>query len=206
LEQGYRDILNILIGKEVTKNMNLLIQQLKKYGAIHDDLEQELLSRTKFMTKQKGDFFLKQGQVVSNMFVIENGLVRAFYNKEGREINVWFGIENTILGSVIPLFFNLPSQESIQFLENSSIYYISREDMNELYQKYHQMETIGRKLAEEYCKILEERAISLQTESAEERYNTLLKNETEASLRISLGHIASYLGITQETLSRIRKK
>ncbi|KKX47870.1 hypothetical protein [Sphingobacterium sp. IITKGP-BTPF85] len=68
------------------------------------------------------------------------------------------------------------------------------------------METIGRKLAEEYCKILEERAISLQTESAEERYNTLLKNETAAAQRISLGHIASYLGITQETLSRIRKK
>ncbi|MEN5436032.1 Crp/Fnr family transcriptional regulator [Sphingobacterium faecium] len=186
--------------------MNLLIQQLKKYGPIHTDLEEELIKRTKFMTKQKGDFFLKQGQVVSNMFVIEKGIVRAFYNKEDREINVWFSIENMILGSVIPLFFNLPSLESIQFLEDSSIYYISREDMNELYQKYHQMETIGRKLAEEYCKILEERAISLQTESAEERYNTLLKNETAAAQRISLGHIASYLGITQETLSRIRKK
>ncbi|KKX47869.1 Crp/Fnr family transcriptional regulator [Sphingobacterium sp. IITKGP-BTPF85] len=123
--------------------MNLLIQQLKKYGPIHTDLEEEFIKRTKFMTKQKGDFFLKQGQVVSNMFVIEKGIVRAFYNKEDREINVWFGIENMILGSVIPLFFNLPSLESIQFLEDSSIYYISREDMNELYQNIIKWKPLG---------------------------------------------------------------
>ncbi|UIR57998.1 Crp/Fnr family transcriptional regulator [Sphingobacterium sp. SRCM116780] len=186
--------------------MNVLLQQLKKYGSLTLDLEEELLKKTKHITKQKGDFFLKQGQIVSNLFVIEEGLVRAFYKKDDREITVWFGLENMILGSVIPLFFNLPSLENIQFLEDSSIYYISREDMNELYQKYHQMEVIGRKLAEEYCKILEERVISLQTESAEERYHTLLKNEPKAAQRISLGHIASYLGIAQETLSRIRKK
>ena len=61
-------------------------------------------------------------------------------------------------------------------------------------------------MAEEYCKILEERSFSLQTQSAEQRYNDLLKNQPEVLQRVSLGHIASYLGISQETLSRIRKK
>lgn len=186
--------------------MNVLLQQLKKYGTIDADLELDLSKRIKFMTKRKGDYFLRQGQVVSNIFVIEKGLVRAFCIKDDHEVDVWFGVENMILGSIMPLFFNLPSPESIQFLEDSSIYYISRKDLNDLYQKYHTMDVIGRKLAEEYCKVLEERAISLRTESAEQRYHTFIKNETEASLRISLGHIASYLGITRETLSRIRKK
>ena len=68
------------------------------------------------------------------------------------------------------------------------------------------METIGRIMAEEYCKIMEERIMSLHTQSAEQRYQTLLREQAEVSQRISLGHIASYLGITQETLSRIRKK
>ena len=68
------------------------------------------------------------------------------------------------------------------------------------------METIGRIMAEEYCKILEERIMSLHTKSAEQRYQTLLREQPEVSQRVSLGHIASYLGITQETLSRIRKK
>ena len=106
----------------------------------------------------------------------------------------------------MPLFFDKPSIENIQFLEDSTLYYISSNDLNELYKVSLQMNIIGRKMAEEYCKILEERSFSLQTHSAEERYNDFLKREPEAILRISLGHIASYLGISQETLSRIRKK
>ncbi|HEX7868847.1 MAG TPA: Crp/Fnr family transcriptional regulator, partial [Chryseobacterium sp.] len=68
------------------------------------------------------------------------------------------------------------------------------------------MNTIGRKMAEEYCKILEDRIKSLQTETAEKRYQNLIENQPDATQRITLGHIASYLGITQETLSRIRKR
>ena len=80
------------------------------------------------------------------------------------------------------------------------------DDLNELYKRYHSMETIGRIMAEEYCKIMEDRIMSLHIQSAEERYNTLLKEQPDVIQRVSLGHIASYLGITQETLSRIRKK
>ena len=68
------------------------------------------------------------------------------------------------------------------------------------------MNTIGRVMTEEYCKILEDRVISLQTQSAEDRYKNLLISQPDTLQRISLGHIASYLGINQETLSRIRKK
>lgn len=191
---------------DIFAKMNSLVRELKKYGNLTPEAEAGLNAKIKSLTKQKGDFLLKKGQVNSNVFIIEQGLVRSFYQKGDREINVWFGFENTILGSVMPLFFNRPSIENIQFLEPSTIFYITGNDLNSLYKTYLEMNTIGRRLAEEYCKILEERAFSLQTQNAEQRYNALLKSYPDSIRRISLGHIASYLGVSQETLSRIRKK
>ena len=185
--------------------MNALIKQLKKYGNLTTEIETELDKKIKTLTKQKGDFLHKEGQIVSNLFVIEKGLVRSFYKVKEREVNVWFGFENEILGSIMPLFFNQPSIENIQFLEDTTFYYISSIDLESLYKSSPEINTIGRKIAEEYCKILEERSFLLQTHTAEQRYHWLLKNYPEALQRISLGHIASYLGISQETLSRIRK-
>lgn len=186
--------------------MSPLINKFKEYGNLAPEIETELAKYIKSQTKQKGGFFLKKGQIFSSLFIIETGLVRSYYIKDNREINSWFGFENIILGSVLPLFYDQPSYESIQFLETSTYHYITSKDLNELYKKYPEMNTIGRKMAEEYCVILEQRISSLQTENAEQRYNSLLKQQPDALQRISLGHIASYLGITQETLSRIRKK
>ncbi|REC52727.1 Crp/Fnr family transcriptional regulator [Chryseobacterium piscium] len=186
--------------------MNSLINKFKTYGNLPSEIETELSKYIKSQTKHKGDFFLKQGQIVSSLFIIETGLVRSYYIKDDREINSWFGFENIILGSVLPLFYDQPSSENIQFLETSTYYYILSKDLNELYKRFSEMNTIGRKMAEEYCVILEQRISSLQTENAEQRYNSLLKYQPDAIQRISLGHIASYLGITQETLSRIRRK
>ncbi|MBE8712129.1 Crp/Fnr family transcriptional regulator [Sphingobacterium hungaricum] len=186
--------------------MNAFLTHLKKYGYISDELEEAINQRTKRVVRQKGDYFLKQGQVVSSLFLIEQGLIRAFYVHQGREINLWFGFENYVLGSILPVYFNEPSFENIQFLEETTLVYISSSDLNELYDSYREMNLIGRKMAEEICKILEKRALSLQIESAEERYKTLLASDPEAIHRISLGNIASYLGIAQETLSRIRGK
>lgn len=186
--------------------MNPLIKQLKKYGNLTAETETKLDEKIKILTKKKDDFLLKEGQIVSNLFLIETGLVRSFYNVNGKEVNVWFGFENIILGSIMPLFFNQPSIENIQFLEKATLYYISSAELENFYKSSLEMNTIGRKMAEEYCKILEERSFLLQTHTAEQRYDWLVKNHPEALQRISLGHIASYLGISQETLSRIRKK
>lgn len=166
--------------------MNPLIKKFKEYGTITAEIETELAKKVKFQNRLKGDFFLKQGQIVSSLFLIERGLVRSFYIKEDREINSWFGSENIILGSILPLFFKVVSAENIQFLEDSVVYYIEGNDLEELYRKYNEMNTIGKIMTEEYCKILEDRVMSLQTQSAEERYQTLLKFQPDATQRISL--------------------
>lgn len=186
--------------------MNSLIKFLKKYGSISPETENELLKKIQLINKKKGDFFLKQGQVTSSLLIMEKGLIRAFFVKDDKEYNSWFAIENEIISSILPLYAGKPSFENIQFLEDSTGYWISVNDLNDLYRKHPELEKIGRKMAEELCIVLEERITSLHTESAEQRYQNLVKNQPHLLQRLNLGHIASFLGITQETLSRIRKR
>src|SRR5690606_40849283 len=76
--------------------MNPLIKKFKEYGNISQEIENELIKYISSKTKEKGDFLLKQGQIVSSLFLIETGLVRSYYIKDDREINSWFGFENII--------------------------------------------------------------------------------------------------------------
>ncbi|WP_104382454.1 Crp/Fnr family transcriptional regulator [Sphingobacterium sp. HMA12] len=185
--------------------MNPLIQQLKRYGHLNEEVEKDIEQRVNYFSKCKGEHFLKKGQHISSYFMLSKGLIRAYFFKNGRELNSWFGEENQIFGSILPVYTDKPSFENIQFLEDSEVYAIAVDDLNDLYRKYPELNLIGRKIAEEVCIVLEERILSLHTESAIERYHSLIKLQPNLLNRVNLGHIASYLGITQETLSRIRR-
>ncbi len=185
--------------------MNPLIRQLKKYGTISEDVQRDIDGRTKYLSKKKDDHLLRAGQSVSSYFVIEKGLIRAYFIRNGKEVNSWFAEEDQIFGSILPVYTDRPSFENLQFMEDSEIFALSADDLNDLYLMHPELNLIGRKIAEEVCVVLEERIMSLHTESALERYQSLIKNQPNVFNRINLGHIASYLGITQETLSRIRK-
>lgn len=185
--------------------MNPFIKELKKYGPISSEAERAIELKTKRFLKKKNEHFLKQGQVFSSYFVVSKGIFRAYFHRNEKEVNTWFGAENQIFGSILPVYANKPSPENIQFLEDSELYAISIEDFNELYFAYPELNRVGRKIAEELCIILEERINSLHTETAQERYQSLISWQPYLLQPVNLGHIASFLGITQETLSRIRK-
>lgn len=185
--------------------MNPLIQQLKKYGPLTSLAEKAIEEKTKKFLKKKNDHFLKEGQLRTSYFVVSEGVFRAYIHRKEKEINVWFGQENQIFGAIMPMYANRPSPENIQFLEDAEVYAISVDDLESLYQLYPELNLIGRKIAEELCVILEDRITSLHTESAPERYQSLIKEHPNLLNRINLGHIASYVGVTQETLSRIRR-
>lgn len=185
--------------------MNPLIQQLKKYGPLSLQAEKDIAQRTKQFLKKKNDHLLKQGQLLSSYFVVKQGIFRSYIYRNEKEINVWFGAENQIFGAIMPMYAGKPSPENIQFLEDSEVYAISVDELEDLYKVYPELNLIGRKIAEEVCIILEERINSLHLESAAERYHSLIIQHPYLLQRINLGHIASYLKVTQETLSRIRK-
>lgn len=170
------------------------------------EAERDFYKRTIRQERTKGSFYLKEGQTASGLFVIEKGSARVFYTKDNREINTLFALEGEVVASSRTLFFELPARENIQFLEDSVIYSVSRTDLFDLCRLYPDINTIERLATEAYCLSLEERIFSLQILSATERYEELFRDRPELLQRISLGHIASYLGVTLETLSRIRRE
>ncbi len=185
--------------------MNPLIKEFLKFGTISPDAELDFQKRIVRQERRKGSFYLKEGQTSSGLFIIEKGLVRMFYRKFDKEINSLFALENDVITSSRTFFMGLPSKENIQFLEDSIIHSISRKDFYELCQLYPEINTLERLATEAYSIALEDRIFSLQTLTATERYEELVRHNPQILQRVALGHIASYLGVTLETVSRIRK-
>ena len=112
--------------------------------------------------------------------------------------------EGDVIISVESFFKQTESQEQIQALEDSSLYYISYDEMQFAFANFSDFNTIGRILTEKYYVLSEQRLYSLRMQRASERYLFLLNHFPQILLRVPLKYIASYLGITEETLSRIR--
>ena len=154
---------------------------------------------------KKDDYLTKEGKYCSEICFLESGSARAFHNLEGKDITNWFVFNNMPLTSYFSFVTKSPSKETIQFLEDTTLYSINYNELQKLYKEFHGIERLGREIAEFYFIWQEERTLSLQSLSAKKRYEKLLNQEAHLLQKVSLGQIASYLGITQESLSRIRK-
>ena len=155
---------------------------------------------------KKGDFLVREGQVWSKIAFIQSGLFRIYYLKEGIEINTCFCKENSITSSFNSFIHQIPSTESIQALEDAVIVTLSSANLINLNKESTIWQKIRLLLTEKECLRLSDRANSLGFDSALEKYKNLLKYQPEIIQRVSMQHIASYLGITRETLSRIRSQ
>ena len=183
----------------------LFLDNLRKYGPISKATEGLLLPHIQHCTKNKGTHLLRKGQIDGGLYILEKGILRFYYLYQDKEVTTWFCKENQVAFSSA-FFFRIPSFEYIQLLEDSSIYFVSGSVLDQLYKKSEELNTIGRKMSEEYCMEFEERVASLQTQTALERYKDLMLKSPDIFQRVQLGHIASYLAVSQETLSRIRRK
>jgi CRP/FNR family transcriptional regulator, anaerobic regulatory protein len=173
---------------------------------ISEALENKLSAITQKRKFLKNEVLLKQGEVGKYLYCIESGIVRAFHTQKGKEISLYFVVEGQIFTSAYSLISQRPSFENIAALEDSILYCILRKDLYELYDTFPEMNIVGRELIELYFLELEERLNTMQFQNAKQRYKNFLNIESHLLERVSLGHLASYLGMTQETLSRIRKQ
>jgi CRP-like cAMP-binding protein len=154
----------------------------------------------------KGAFLISEGKVCNHVYFLEQGCARGFYTLEEKEITYWFAFENMFLTSLYSFITRKAGAENIQLLEDCVLWSVSYEDLQKLYSTYPEIERLGRVIHEKYYVMLEERFLSIHFKEARERYDILLKNNPHILQRVPLGYVASYLGITQETLSRIRSK
>ena|SRR5690554_309401 len=152
----------------------------------------------------KGTILLRADKVEKDIYFIKKGIVRAYSDTEDNEITFWFGREGETIISMKSYVENQKGYENIELLENCELYKIKTQELQNLFQKDIHIANFGRRFAEQELIKTEERLISRQFKTATERYKGLLKENPDLIQRVQLGYIASYLGITQVSLSRIR--
>jgi len=177
----------------------------KMYTPLPKECNEELLNSAKLLKIKKETILVKEGQYSDKTFFILNGCARAYYLKDGKDISDWFAFENEFISSINSFFLKVPSPHYIEVLEDSVLVEISRAEADRLADKYRAFERLTKIIVTKTMLQQQARIASMQFYSAEQKYNNLLSIYPTITQRIPLTHIASYIGITLETLSRIRK-
>ena len=163
-----------------------------------------LIKNITTVSYQKGFILLRADKVGKNIYFIKKGILRAYARIADNEITFWFGKEGDTVISMKSYVANHKGYEDVELLEDSDLYALNMEDLQNLFNNDIHIANWGRKFAEQELVKTEERFISRQFQTATERYKELMTNNPDLLQRVQLGHIASYLGITQVSLSRIR--
>lgn len=156
---------------------------------------------------KKGEFLLKKGQVARAYFCLERGLIRSYvYDFNGNDITTGFTGRNEIAIDVVSLFHQIPTIEYMQALTDCECYSIDLETFQQLYHSIKGLNEWGRAWMSSSLFQLKQRTLSMITDSAKERYKQLECQHPQILQQAALKYIASYLGITDTSLSRIRKE
>lgn len=165
------------------------------------DMFSEILVPMKF---SKGDLILKENEVCRHMLYVAKGMVRQFYFKNNKDVTEHFSYETKIVMCIESFLQQEPSRLMVEALEPCLLFGIPYDELQELTQKSFNIELLFRKFLE-HCLIDSQiHADSVRFETAQDRYLKLFKSCPQIFLRAPLVHIASYLQMTPETLSRVR--
>lgn len=184
--------------------MEQLLYFLSSIHPLSDDLKDYLFRHLKTQELSKKALLLKAGHICRNVYFIEKGLLRCYYDKEHHEVSSWFMKEGDFIISIESFYQQKESYESIQALEDSVLYSIGYNDLQSGYRKFPEFNFIGRILTEKYHELWAQQLYALRMQTAHERYQWLLKSHAELILRVPGKYIASYLGIEETTLSKIK--
>lgn len=184
--------------------MTLLFQYFRKYNLLSKEAENAIMEISYPINIKKKQVLHNIGDTCKNIYFINKGIARIYYYHDGVDITESFAFENNIITRVESLFTAKPSRKAIQVLENGKIIAINATLLFELYDTFPDIERLFRKIFETGYVDTVNRIEGIQFHTAEERYMALLNEQPTLLQRVPLKHIASYLGITQVTLSRIR--
>lgn len=185
--------------------MNVILSNFFK--SLAPFTEEELNKASKYLKPvdlKKNEFFSKAGKVSERIGFVTSGVLRSFYTINDKETTTFFQVPGSVAAALQSFLQEKPAIENIQALVNSELLTMHRRDLYLLYEEDWKWQQVGRVLMEEYYLHMEQRIISLQSQSAQERYSHFADNYPELLISVPLQHIASYLGISPETLSRIR--
>ena len=186
--------------------MDKFFQTVSEYTTLTAESKKELSVCLKRLKFPKGHILLRQDTICNYLYFIDSGLARTFYLKDGKDVTDWISAENSFACSLISFITRQPDMRSIELLEPSILYSLHYNDIEYLCSKHHDIEKFYRRLVSIGMVQLLQKIDAFHFSTALQRYKTLMATHPTLLHRVPLGMIASYLGITQETLSRIRSK
>ncbi len=156
---------------------------------------------------KKGDFLLREGEICNGTYFVESGLLRMYsIDKNGKEHIIQFAPEQWLISDRSSQYFNDKSSYFIDTVENSEIIVLKMDFFKNLHQLYPETVENNDMLLHKHIRALQKRVNSLLSDTAEERYMSFIKMYPNLMLRVPQWMVASYLGITPESLSRVRKE
>ena len=183
-----------------------LQETLKSYFPIlEEESLNDIVKHSSYLKSTKGTQLISEGKRHHYIYFIVKGSVKSYYSKESKEVCVWFSLENEIIGTTSTIQGGA-SKETLELLEDSELIKLNIEKIKELAQTDLSISNLLNNLWEEHAIFLEERLYQLQFMNSHERFKALIKDTPEILQRVSLTDIASFLGVSRETLSRIRAK
>lgn len=185
--------------------MKELIHKIRENIPLSSAAEEHIYSISKPINIKKGELLIKQGQTIQQSYFVQHGCLRSYcVDKMGKEHTLQFAIKGWWINDFIAMQESDRASMNVECILDATIYEISVDDLNTIFSIYPELETFLRKNLERHVVTLYKRILNQLQLSARERYEVFLKQYAEIEQITPNYHIASYLGITQQSLSRIR--
>ena len=192
--------------KIIPPDISSVIDTLNYFYPLSDGIKDYFRRHSYSCSFRKGKLLLKAGEICEHIYFIKKGAVRGFIKDGTKDITTWITAENEVVSSISALDIKEPAQENMQAIENCELLALTYTDFQNLYIKFPEFNIVARKILQKYYQDAERRAFIARVTKAEKKYRLFLTRYGHLANRIPLKYIASFLGITLETLSRVRKK
>lgn len=185
----------------------LLLDYIHHIQPLTDDEAQQVSDVFTYQSVSKNEYWIQAGNVCNEIAFVCSGRLRVFYyDEDGHEITCYIMPDNNFISSFTSFLTRTPSFENIMAIENTALLIASRDEIEKLSADVPKIQILRRVIAENLFITMENRVSMLQSQSAHERYMKMMQEDPDILLHVPLQYTASFLGITPQHLSRLRKK
>lgn len=192
--------------QSLNPDFSAVINLLSGLHPLNPELIRFLSEKAEYRRIRKGKMLVRSGEICHHVYFIIQGVLRGFIQDEDKEITTWISIDHEVVSSISGFIDQAPSLENIQVIEAAELLVLSHADLEFLYHTYPEFNIVGRKLLERYYQHAEARAYIARIPGAEKKYQHFVRNYPHLTNRVPIKYIASFLGVTLETMSRVRKR